>query len=50
MLNFPYYELRKYAEILSTLSAWSLELLVYSAGGIMNNKSKQEEWENWSKN
>ena len=51
MLNFPYYALRKYAEILSTLSAWALELLASSAvGGVMKNKSKQEEWENWSKN
>ena len=50
MLNFPYYELRKYTNILSALSAWSLELLVSSAGGIMKNKSKLEEWENWSKN
>ena len=43
MLNFPYYELRKYAEILSTLSAWALELLASSAGGVMKNKSKLEE-------
>ena len=51
MLNFPYYELRKYAEILSTLSAGALELLASSAGGgVMKNKSKLEEWENWSKN
>ena len=31
-------------------SAWSLELLASSAGGVMKNKSKLEEWENWSKN
>ena len=43
MLNFPYYELRKYAEIVSTLSAWTLKLLASSAVGVMKNKSKQEE-------
>lgn len=31
-------------------SAWSLELLVASVGGVMKNNDKQEEWENWIKN